>query len=65
MTEEAAQRASGSAVPALTGAQVPLLTPVFAEEQDEHAPLQAELQQKPEAQNNPVAHSLATEHVPP
>ena len=63
-TAEAAQRASGSAVPALTDAHVPLLTPVLADEQDEQVPLQAELQQNPEAQN-PMAHSLAAVHVAP
>jgi hypothetical protein len=63
-TAEAAQRASGSAVPALTDAHVPLPAPVLADEQDEHVPAQAELQQNPEAQN-PVAHSLAALHVAP
>lgn len=63
-TAEAAQRASGSAAPALTGAHVPLLTPVLAEEQDEHVPVQAELQQNPEAQN-PSAQSLAAVHAAP
>jgi hypothetical protein len=60
-TAEAGQRASGSTAPALTGAQVPLLTPVLAEEQDEHVPPHAELQQKPLAQN-PLVQSDPSEH---
>jgi hypothetical protein len=53
-----------SVTPAVVGAQVPLVPPVFAAEQALQAVVQALLQQKPSAQN-PEAHWLAAVHAVP